>query len=89
MNDPDNRNYQRLIHILEACRIIRKHIEGFKREDFLNDLKTRDAVIYQLIIIGEAIIHIDDDLLNKYDYPWFKARAFRNYATHEYFNIEM
>lgn len=83
-----NRNRLRLLHILEACRAISHYIEGLKREDFINDPKTRDAIIYQLIIIGEAVIRTDHDLLEKYDYPWFKIRAFRNYATHEYFNIE-
>ncbi len=79
----------RLTHILEACGTIRRYMEGLDREEFLNDPKTRDAIIYQLIIIGEAVIHTDNELLEKYDYPWFKIRAFRNYATHEYFKIEM
>ncbi len=83
------KNHQRLLHILDACKAIHNHLGGLKRENFLNDHKTRDALIYQLIIIGEAVIHIDNDLLSKYEYPWFKVRAFRNYAIHEYFNIEM
>ena len=68
----------RLTHILEACGTIRRYIEGLDNEDFLNDPKTRDAIIYQLIIIGEAVIHTDNELLEKYNYPWFKIRAFRN-----------
>lgn len=84
-----NRSHQRLLHIVEACQTIAKYVSGLSREDFLNDPKTRDAIIYQLIIIGEAVIHTDNELLEKYNYPWFKIRAFRNYATHEYFKIEM
>ncbi len=84
-----NRNRQRLLHIVEACQTIDKYVGGLGRENFLNDRKTRDAIIYQLIIIGEAVIHTDNELLEKYNYPWFKIRAFTNYATHEYFKIEM
>jgi uncharacterized protein with HEPN domain len=89
MKNPGHKNHQRLLHVIEACSSIKNHLHEVDREDFLNDPKTSDAIIYQLIIIGEAIMHIDNDILNKYDYPWFKIRAFRNYATHEYFNIEM
>ena len=32
-------------------------------------VKVQSAVQYQFLIIGEAIRHIDDDLLNKYDAP--------------------
>lgn len=84
-----DRNLQRLLHIVEACQAIGKYAGGLSREVFLGDPKTRDAIIYQLIIIGEAVINTDNELLEKYDYPWFKIRAFRNYATHEYFKIEM
>jgi uncharacterized protein with HEPN domain len=46
-----------------------------------------DAVLLQFIIIGEAIIHVEKETLEKYDYPWFKVRAFRNFIAHEYFDI--
>lgn len=85
----EERNKQRLLHILKACEKILNYVEGLSREDFLNNPQTIDAVIYQLIVAGEAVIHLDKDLLYKYDYPWFKVRAFRNYAAHEYFNIEV
>ncbi len=84
-----NRNKLRLLHIIEACHTISHYMEGLSREDFISDPKTRDAIIYQLIIIGEAVIHTDYEILEKFDYPWFKVKAFRNYATHEYFNIQM
>lgn len=39
--------------------------------------------------MGEAIRHVDDDLLHKFPYPWHKVRAMRNLIAHEYFNIKM
>ncbi len=84
-----DRNKQRLLHIMEGCEKISRYVTGIDKEIFLSDTKVQDAVLYQLIIIGEAVVHIDNDLLQKYPYPWFKIRALRNYAAHEYFNIQM
>lgn len=84
-----NRNKQRLLHIKEACVKISKYVADIDKENFLVEPKVQDAILYQIIIIGEAVGHIDKELLEKYPYPWFKIRALRNYATHEYFNIQI
>ncbi len=89
MKSPFDRNLQRLMHIEEACRKIANYVAEIDKATFLSDSKVQDAVLYQLIIIGEVVVHIDNDLLEKYPYPWFKIRALRNYAAHEYFNIQM
>ena len=89
MISPNKRNKLRFIHITEACKKITLYVDNIDRGVFLSDSKVQDAVLYQLIIIGEAVVHIDKDLLEKYPYPWFKIRALRNYAAHEYFNIQM
>ena len=89
MISSSDRNKQRLIHITKACEKIAQYVGKLKIHNFLSDSKVQDAVLYQLIIIGEAVVHIDNEILEKYDYPWFKIRALRNYAAHEYFNIQM
>jgi uncharacterized protein with HEPN domain len=43
----------------------------------------------QFIIIGESINHVDSEMLDKFDYPWYKVRIFRNLIAHEYFNIKL
>lgn len=48
-----------------------------------------DAVLYQFIIMGEAILFVDNDMLKKYPYPWHLVKGFRNYLAHEYFGINM
>jgi uncharacterized protein with HEPN domain len=89
MISQNSRNKQRIIHIKEACRKISLYVAEIDKETFLSDSKVQDAVLYQLIVIGEAVVHIDNNLLEKYPYAWFKIRALRNYAAHEYFNIQM
>lgn len=89
MISPYDRNLQRLLHIEGACEKVARYVAKIDKKTFLSDSKVQDAVLYQLIIIGEAVVHIDNDILEKYPYPWFKIRALRNYAAHEYFNIQM
>ena len=44
--------------------------------------------MFQFAIIGEAIVHIDQELLSKYPYAWHHVRSFRNFIVHEYHAIE-
>jgi uncharacterized protein with HEPN domain len=80
---------ERVEHILQAIEQINRFSEPHNLETFLQDDKTISACLYQFTIIGEAIRHIDYDLLEKYAYPWHKIKAFRNFILHEYHGIEM
>ena len=73
---------ERVEHILEAIRLIKEFVSGMNEKNFSRDVMVQSAVQYQFLIIGEAIRHIDDDLLNKYDYPWHIPRSFRNFIIH-------
>jgi len=79
----------RLEHVLDAISKIKVYCSGMKMEDFLADSRTQSAVLYQFVIIGEAIASLTLDLTEKYDYPWHKPRSFRNYIAHEYHGIQM
>ena len=79
---------QRVEHILESIRLIKEFVHGMSEKTFSRDVKVQSAVQYQFLIIGEAIRHIDDDLLNKYDYPWHVPRSFRNFIIHVYHGIK-
>lgn len=80
---------QRLQHIEQAITDIEKYIKGESLESFCEKDILHDAVMMQFIIIGEAIINVETEKLNKYDYAWYKVRSFRNMIAHEYFNIKL
>jgi uncharacterized protein with HEPN domain len=44
-----------LLDIAKAARAILTFVQGLQKEDFLEDFKTQSAVLYQLIVIGEAV----------------------------------
>jgi len=44
-----------LLHILESIEIIEAHVHNMSREEFMGDVKTQDAVLRRLEIMGEAV----------------------------------
>lgn len=79
---------ERVEHILEAIRLIKEFVAGVDEAVFLSDIMLQSAVQYQFLIIGEAIRHIDNDILDKYNYPWHIPRSFRNFIIHVYHGIK-
>ena len=80
---------ERLEHALNAIKSIQSYTAGHTEESFLNDPKALDASMYQFTIIGEAIANVEEDILKKYPYPWYKVKSFRNFILHEYHAIEL
>jgi uncharacterized protein with HEPN domain len=78
----------RLSHILDSITAIEGFIEEYSKTSFLEDRKTIDATLFQFAVIGEAIVRVDEDILDKYEFPWYKVRALRNFILHEYHAIE-
>ena len=82
-------SYERLAHIREAISMIESFIYEIHKDTFLKDQLIVSAVLFQFSVICEAVIHIEADLLGKYDYPWHRVRAFRNLISHTYFQIKL
>jgi uncharacterized protein with HEPN domain len=40
--------------MLDAIRLARSYVEGLSKKDFLADKKTQQAVILNIVVIGEA-----------------------------------
>jgi uncharacterized protein with HEPN domain len=80
---------ERLNHISEATGKILQFCENISEQEFINNNMLHSGVLYQFIIIGEAILYVDIKILKKYPYKWHLPRSFRNYAAHEYFGINL
>jgi uncharacterized protein with HEPN domain len=80
---------ERLEHIEQAIIDIEKYILNENIHSFCKNDMLHNAVMLKFIIIGEAINYVENDKLNKYNYPWYKVRSFRNLIAHEYFNIKL
>ena len=81
--------FERLNHISEAAGKIIKFCDNIDEQEFIKNEILNSSVLYQFIIIGEAIQSVDAEILNKYPYQWHLPRSFRNYVAHEYFGINL
>lgn len=74
----------------EAILRINVYIEKLSYEEFLNDIKTQDAVVRNLEIIGEAIKNISKGLKKKYpQMPWKDLSGVRDKLIHHYFGVNL
>ncbi len=54
------------------------------------DRKTSDAVLYNLVIIGEAAAQISEETrATATEIPWTKVVGLRNLIAHEYFRVDL
>lgn len=60
---------ERVQHVLDSITSIRSFMEHITFEMFSSDKLLQNGVKYEFLIIGEAIRHIDQDILDKYEYP--------------------
>jgi uncharacterized protein with HEPN domain len=78
-----------LKHIQEAIEKISAYTKDCG-ELRLADQKTRDAVILNFEVIGEAAKHLSADVRNlRPDIPWRQIGAMRDRLVHEYFNVDL
>lgn len=78
----------RIEDMLEAVAAARGYVTGMDFDEFNRDRRTVDAVVLNLVIIGEAAGHIPDEVCRRFpDIPWSDMRAMRNFIVHEYFGV--
>ncbi len=84
------RDYRLLLEdILEAIDKIKTYTKGLSYEQFVDDIKTLDAVIRNFEIIGEAAHNIPEAVKDKYhEIDWHKIVGIRNRIIHEYFGVD-
>lgn len=89
----ENRLPDYLDHMIEAARQVCDYLEGMSKEGFLDDKRTQQAVILNLIIIGEAatkLLKDHESFLDRYpEVPWRSMKGMRNRIAHGYFDINL
>lgn len=75
--------------ILQATQKVAEFLSGYDIEKFLADQKTQSAIIMQLVVIGELAKKLPEELKSKIDLPWKLMAGFRDFAVHEYFELDL
>jgi len=82
-----------LDHMLEAALQACAYVEGLAKVDFEDDKRTQQAVILNLIILGEEatkLLKDDEAFANQHpQVPWRSMKGMRNRIAHGYFEINL
>ena len=82
------RDREYLTDIREALNRITTYTAQLNYKQFMNDIKSQDAVIRNLEIIGEATKNLSIRLRKKYKrIPWKDMSGVRDKMIHHYFGI--
>lgn len=75
--------------ILESAEKILNYTKDYNFEQFQGDNKTKDAVVRNFEIIGEAAGRLPDSFKKQNTLiDWKRIRGFRNRIVHDYFGID-
>lgn len=84
----ERRDAELVADILEASRRIELYTKGLDYEAFRRDLRTQDAVVRNLEIIGEAVKGLTLEFRSESaDVPWQDVARLRDRLIHHYFGI--
>jgi uncharacterized protein with HEPN domain len=82
-----------LTHMREAAMLARTHVDGMSKAVFLTDKRTQQAVILNILVIGEAATRIAQHhpqfVMTHAEVPWQSMRGMRNKMAHGYFDIDL
>ncbi len=82
---PKHRDDIILKDIINAAQLIAAFVDGFGKDDFIDDLKTRSAVLYQLTVIGEAVKRLSPEFrIAQTQVPWAPIAGMRDHLVHAY-----
>lgn len=79
-----------LSDILEAIRRARLYVDGMGYDQFLADIKTQDAVIRALEVVGEATKRLSSTVREQHSLlPWKSMAGVRDKLIHDYFGVNL
>lgn len=77
----------------QAARLACRYVEGMRREDFLADMRTQQAVAMNVVIIGEVAAKLIERYPERLracpNVPWASMKGMRNRIAHGYFEVDM
>ena len=78
------------LDIATAAQKVLAFKQGFNKTAFLGDDKTQSAIVYQLLIIGEAVKRLSQELRNQNPaIPWSAIAPLRDNLSHDYDDIDL
>ncbi|GAB4138743.1 MAG: hypothetical protein Fur0046_13430 [Cyanobacteria bacterium J069] len=87
---PSNRDRAALLDIASAARKVLQYKAGIDKAEFFRDDKTQSAIVFQLLIMGEAVKRLSTELRSQHpDIPWSLIAGMRDNLIHRYDDIDL
>lgn len=69
---------------------IREYTDETSERNFRDDQLLQDAVLYRILVIGEAVKGLSDDLRQQHSaIEWTAIAGMRDILVHEYFRVDL
>jgi len=79
-----------LHHISDAITKIEQYVQGLDQKSFDDNPLIQDGVIRQIMIIGEAVKLLPNELRDKHVHiPWQDIAGMRDKLIHRYFGVDL
>jgi uncharacterized protein with HEPN domain len=79
-----------LLDILQSAELIQTFVSAMDQTAFEEDLKTQDAVIRRIEVIGEAVRRLSLEFRAGYpNIPWHQIAGMRSKLIHEYDRVDL
>jgi uncharacterized protein with HEPN domain len=83
------RDQQSIQDIQQAAQEILSFASGMDQATFAADRRTQAAVLYDIIVIGEAANRLSDDFRQQHStIPWKNIIGMRNILAHQYDDVD-
>ena len=80
-----NRDSESILDIAMSARLVMEFVQGLTWDDFIEDVRTRDAVLYRIEVIGEAVKRLSFHFREEHTaIPWRMIAGMRDSLIHEY-----
>ena len=85
-----NKDREILLDLIRACELSIQFCADMDWQAFSEDLKTQSSVLYQIVIIGEAVNRLSSDFIkNNSQIPIRQIKGMRNRVVHEYKEVDL
>ncbi len=89
----EDRIKDQLVRMHGCCEHILDFSSGMSFQEFTEDLRTQQAIIMNILLIGEVatkLVQKFPGITTTYpDIPWNNIRGMRNRIAHEYFDLDL
>jgi uncharacterized protein with HEPN domain len=85
-----NSDKEILVDLVRSGSLILEFCEGLDYPRFAADQKTQSSVLYQIVVIGEAINRLSPEFIQAHpELPVSAIRGMRNRVVHEYREVDV